>query len=73
MSLASEVEVGALYMNTTDLLPLGHPQPVTPMRTNNTTAEGIINKKYKQSRSKANDMKFWWVVDSSEQGQSLIY
>ena len=66
MSSAAEAEVGALYMNARDLLPLrvtceelGHPQPATPMRTDNTTAvEGILNKNYKQNRSKANDMNY---------------
>ena len=80
MSSAAEAEVGALYMNAREILPLrvtceelGHPQPATPMRTDNTTAEGILNKKYKQNRSKANDMKFFWLLDRSEQGQFSIY
>ena len=51
MSSAAEAEIGALYMNAQQLLPLritceelGHPQPPTPMRTDNITASGIINK-----------------------------
>ena len=80
MSSASEAETGALYMNAKEIIPLrvtceelGHPQPATPMRTDNTTACGIINKQYKKNRSKANDMRFWWLVDRTDQNQFRIY
>ena len=70
MSSAAEAEIGALYINAQELAPLrvtceelGHPQPATPMQTDNTTACGIINQTYKQHRSKSNDMRFWWLVD----------
>ena len=60
MSSAAEAEIGALYMNARQLLPLqvtckelGHPQPVTPMQTDNNTASGIINGTINQARSKA--------------------
>ena len=50
MSSAAESEVGALFMNAREILPLrmtceelGYPQPATPMRTDNNTADGIIN------------------------------
>ena len=50
ISSAAEAEIGALYMNVRQLLPLrvtceelGHPQPATPMQTDNNTASGIIN------------------------------
>ena len=76
MASAAEVEIGALYINAQELAPLrvtceelGHPQPATPMRTDNTTACGIINQTYKQHRSRSNDMKFWWLVDRTQQEQ----
>jgi hypothetical protein len=31
----------------------GHPQPPTPLKTDNTTADGIANDAVKQKRSKA--------------------
>jgi len=50
MSLAAEAEVGALYINCRETIPachtlefMGHPQPPTPMQTDNTTALGIVN------------------------------
>jgi hypothetical protein len=70
MSPAAEAEVGALFMNAKALIPLritceefGHIQPPTPMRTDNNTAEGIMNGTIKQNRSKAIYMQFYWLKD----------
>ena len=52
---------------------LGYPQPPTPIKTDNTTANGIINGIVKQQRSKAIDMQFYWLKDRVEQGQFKIY
>jgi hypothetical protein len=48
VSLAAEAEVGALYISCREAIPacytlefMGHPQPPTPMQTNNTTSLGI--------------------------------
>ena len=39
---------------------LGHPQPATPMRTDNSTADGIRNKTVNQKQqSKSMDMQFY--------------
>jgi hypothetical protein len=50
MSSAAEAEIGALYINCREAIPachtlefLGHPQPPTPIQTNNTTALGVVN------------------------------
>jgi hypothetical protein len=40
---------------------LGHPQPQTPLKTDNTTAVGIANDTVKQKHSKAIDMQFYWI------------
>ena len=48
---------------------MGHPQPPTPMNTDNQTATGILNGTIKQKRSKAIDMRFYWLKDRAEQGQ----
>ena len=57
MASAAEAEVGALYMNAQEalairqcLIELGHPQPPTPMKTDNSTAQGILNGTIKQKR-----------------------
>ena len=80
MSSAAEAECGGLYMNAkaavperTTLIELGHPQPPTPLKTDNSTADGIMNKTVKQQRSKAIDMRFYWLQDRCEQGQFRVY
>ena len=80
MASAAEAEVGALYMNAQEaiairncLIELGHPQPATPMKTDNSTAHGILTGTIKQKRSKAIDMRFYWLKDRAEQGQFEIY
>ena len=62
-SAAEEAEIGALYMNAQQSLPLrvlceelGHPQPATPMQTDNNTASDIINGTFNQVHSKGIDM-----------------
>jgi hypothetical protein len=35
---------------------LDHPQPATPIRTDNSTADGIMNKTVKQKQSKSMDV-----------------
>jgi len=80
MASAAEAGVGALFMNAQLAAPmrvtleeLGFPQPATPMKTDNSTANGIINGTIKQQRSKAIDMRFYWLKDRAEQGQFKIY
>jgi len=76
VSSAAEAELAALFYNCKEacgirntLLELGHPQPPTPVRTDNTTASGIANDTVKQKRSKAIDMRFHWVRDRVRQNQ----
>jgi hypothetical protein len=51
---------------------MGHPQPATPVVTDNSTATGIANSTVKQRRSKAIDMRYYWVRDHSDQKQFHI-
>jgi hypothetical protein len=48
---------------------MGRPQPATPMQTDNTTAHGILRGTCKNQRSKAIDMRFYWVRGRAQQGQ----
>jgi hypothetical protein len=52
---------------------MGHKQPPTPVACDNSTAAGIMNRKVKQQRSKAMDMRFYWVQDRVDQKQFRIY
>ena len=74
MVSAAEAEVGALYTNDQEILPmrqcleeLGHKQLATPLKTNNSTAKGIINNTIKQKSSKAMEMRFYWLRDRTLQ------
>ena len=48
---------------------MGHPQPATKVKTDNMTARSILTGTIKQKRSKAIDMRFYWLKDQQEQGQ----
>ena len=70
MASAAEAEVGGLFINGQGACPLcmaleemGHPQLPTIIVTNNQWAEGIANETVKQKRSKAIDMRFYWIRD----------
>ena len=80
VSSAAEAELAALFHNGKEACPiritleeLGHPQPPTPIQTDNSTAAGIVNDTVKQKRSKAIDMRFYWIRDRVRQGQFQIY
>jgi Reverse transcriptase (RNA-dependent DNA polymerase) len=80
LSSASEAEIGALYENTkkaailrVTLEEMGYPQPATPVQTDNSTTCGIANDNIKQQRSRAIDMRFYWVRDRVRQGQFNIH
>jgi hypothetical protein len=70
MSSAAKAKIGALYTNARKgveeqniLRVMGHPQPPTPVQTDNSTAEGIINLRVQPKRTKAMDMQFHWLRD----------
>ncbi len=80
VSAASEAELAGLCHNGKEACPirtclaeLGHPQPPTPIKTDNTTAAGLANDTVKQKRSKAIDMRFYWIRDRVRQGQYHVY
>eukprot|EP00804_Cyclotella_cryptica_P005170 CCRYP_014218-RA/>CCRYP_014218-RA protein AED:0.46 eAED:0.46 QI:0/-1/0/1/-1/1/1/0/194 len=68
MSSAAEAELGALYINAHEVIPLrhlliemGHPQPPTPIQTDNSTALGVVNNTIQPKHTKAMDMCFHWL------------
>ena len=70
---AAEAEVAALYHCAQELVPLrqaciqlGYPQPATPMSTDNSTADGIMYGTVKQRRSKAINMRLYWLLEDRE-------
>jgi hypothetical protein len=55
------------------LTELGHTQPATPLRIDNSTAFGILNETIKQKRSKAMDMGYHCLMDRFRQKQFDVY
>ena len=51
---------------------LGHPQPAAPAKAGSSAASGTMSGATKQQRSKATDMRFYWLKDRAEQGQFKI-
>ena len=79
---ASEAEIGALFLNAQDAIPIrtalaemGHPQPDTgtPLETDNSTADGILHAKVRLKRSKAFGMRYHWLKCRIRQRQFLLY
>ena len=80
MSSASEAETAAGYYNAKQLIPLrrtlielGHPQGATPLQLDNQSATQILNDTVSQKRSKAMDMRFYWLRDRAKPQQFYIY
>ena len=80
MVSAAEAEPGALFLKCQEDVPIqimleemGHPQPPTPIQVDNSTALGIKTGTIKQRKSKAKDMRFYWIRDRINQDQFNIY
>ena len=80
MASAVEDELGALFYNgqvdgpiCTCLEEMGYPQPSTPIKTDNSTAAGIVNSSIRHKKSKAMDIRFYWVKYRVSQKYLLVY
>jgi hypothetical protein len=67
---AAEAECGGLFHNSQTAIPIrnthiaiGHPQPPTPIKTDNTTALGIVTSLMNPKRFKTWDMRYHWIED----------
>ena len=80
VSSSAEAEVAGIFHNATTAVPirhilesLNHPQPPTPLKTDNSTATGFVYDNIHQKRSKAWDMRYHWLRDRSTQQQFNIF
>ena len=80
MSSAAEAELGALFINAREAVPMrhlltemGHPQPPTPLQVDNTTALGIVKQNIQPKRTKAMDMRYHWLRCRENQKQFRTY
>ena len=67
---AAEGETAAMFHNCQRAIPMrialkemGHPQPPTPMETDNATTLGFITSNIRQKKSKSWDMRCNWLRD----------
>ena len=77
---AAEAETAGLFHNAQRTIPirriliaLGHPQPPTPIKTDNSTAHGFTYDNINQKRSKSWDMRYYWLRDKQNQKQLDIF
>ena len=77
---AAEAETGGLFLNGQEIIPIrylleqmSHPQPPTPLKTDNSTSLGFVTSNIKLKRSKAWDMRFHWLRDRIVQKNFKIY
>jgi len=77
---AAKAELGALFLNAQEakvlrvtLAELGHPQPPTPIHIDNTTTVGIVHNTIKRQRSRAMEMRYFWLLDGVTQTYFKFY
>jgi hypothetical protein len=77
---AAEATLGALFFNAQEakvlrltLDKLGHPQLPTNIHINNTTTVGIVNNTIKWQRSRAMEMRYFWLLDGKTQQYVKFY
>ena len=80
MLSTAEAELGALYINTKFAVPirhvlteLGHPQPPTPIQTDNSTAFGVVMNKIIPKATKAMNVHYHWLCNREQQQQFRFY
>jgi hypothetical protein len=80
MSSAAEAEIGAVFYKcqgrsspSNNIRRIRAPSAPISMETDNTTATGYSNGTIKQKRTKAMDMRFYWIKDRVKQGQFNVY
>ena len=77
---AAEAETGGLFHNAQTIIPLrqalqalDHPQPPTPLKTDNSTANSFVHNNMRQKKSKSWDMRFNWLRDKELQQLIRVY
>ena len=80
MASAAKAEYGTIFVNTQTAVPIrttlsemGWKQGPTATQVENSTAVGIATKEFRQKKSKAMDMRFYWIKDRIEQGQFRVF
>ena len=80
MASADEAEYGTIFVNAqtavpicTTLTEMGWKQVPTAIQVKNSTAVGIATKEFLKNKSKAMDMRFYWINDRIKQGKFRVF
>ena len=80
MASAAEAEYGNIFVNTQTSVPIRTTlsemvckQGPTAIQVDNSTAVGITTKEFLQKKSKAMDMRFYWINNRIEQVQFQVF
>ncbi|GFH54654.1 hypothetical protein CTEN210_11130 [Chaetoceros tenuissimus] len=80
LASTAECETGGIFFNgqtavviRVALETLGHPQPPTPLKTDNSTANSFVHSNIKQRKSKTWDLCWHWLRDKEGQLQLKVY
>ena len=80
MASASKAEYGTIFVNTQTAVPIhttlsnmGWKQGPTVIQLYNSTELGIATKEFLQKKSKAMDMRFYWINDRIKQGKFRVF
>ena len=80
VSSAAEAEISAIFHNCKIAISLkrmlealGHKQNMTPLKTDNSTAEAFSNSTLKEKKSKAWDMRLYWIQDRVTNKEFYVY
>ena len=52
---------------------LGHPQPATPLKTDNSTATSFVHNNITQKKSKSWDMRYYWLREKQHNKDFNIF
>ena len=80
LSSAAEAELAALFVATKELVPLrqalikmGWPQPCSPVQTDSSAADGVVNNTIVPRKLKSMDLRLHWLRCREAQGQFRFY
>ena len=80
MASAAEAKYSTIFINVQTAVPIRttlseilRKQGPTAIQVENFTAVGIVTKESSQKKSKAVDMRFYWINDRIEQGQFCVF
>ena len=80
MASEAEAEYGTISINAQTAVPIHTTisemvlkQGPTAIQVDNSAAVGIATKEFRQKKSEAMDMKFYWIIYRIEQGQFRVF